>query len=682
MENNSFFSSIEENLVNKKFLDKIKAFAEANSNTQIYLLNAPLGEGKKYSYDYSQNVIVILSPKHKIIFLDIIDDAQRFQQYREDFIEDLWSISDKFNYKEYIWRPKDWIRKWLISEEVIKKPLPNFIFFQKKEEDFDLAKILEKNKLEPVFYRTSELLISLLIGSVNDLKKIWWDNEPETLLERVKNKIVLFDWDQTRFIYKELNQSVISIQWLAWTWKTELLLHKLKELYTKSDDSKIYFTCKNIALARELNKRIPDFFNSMKVEKQIEINKRLWITNAWGWFSDPNSWLYRYICHFYSIPFYNFGQIREFDKAAQIALDEISKIDGTEFKHALDYILIDEGQDFSEAFFALCKKVTKEKVYIAWDLFQDIFSEQIDKRESKIDYMLNKCYRTDPRTLMFAQSIWMWLFESPHLNWLKDESWRDIGYTIKRENSDVYLSRQPIRRFEDLDIGIYKSMHIVPIVESQVKETMKIISKLKFENSTIRPDDIGIIYLDDYDSLCEFANNLELELASSGIQWSVNKAYENKQKIDDQIFITNQNHVKGLEFPFIICVTSNISNHYSYRNTLYTMLTRSFLQSYLLVKDSEIVRQYIKWLEIINSFNYIKTNEPTIEELQKINETRILYNKKSNISYKDFIYSLLLGLGVENKYNEAVKLLNNSKYANSFDEEAVKMFLAKIKEDL
>jgi len=32
-------------------------------------------------------------------------------------------------------------------------------------------------------------------------------------------------------------------------------------------------------------------------------------------------------------------------------------------------------------------------------------------------------------------------------------------------------------------------------------------------------------------------------------------AYENRKHYKDKIFITNQNNVKGLEFPFVICIS-------------------------------------------------------------------------------------------------------------------------------
>ena len=59
------------------------------------------------------------------------------------------------------------------------------------------------------------------------------------------------------------------------------------------------------------------------------------------------------------------------------------------------------------------------------------------------------------------------------------------------------------------------------------------------------------------------------------------------KKIPGTLFVSNRNNVKGLEFPFVICVTRCISGSYTYRNTIYTMLTRSFLRSYLLVQKGE-----------------------------------------------------------------------------------------------
>lgn len=83
-------------------------------------------------------------------------------------------------------------------------------------------------------FRTLDLLVSLFIGSINDVKNITTD-EPDNLLDKVKHKIQLFDGQQTRFIYEELEAEgkIITIQGLSGTGKTELLMHKLKDLYVK-----------------------------------------------------------------------------------------------------------------------------------------------------------------------------------------------------------------------------------------------------------------------------------------------------------------------------------------------------------------------------------------------------------------------------------------------------------------
>src|SRR5690606_1059025 len=133
-------------------------------------------------------------------------------------------------------------------------------------------------------------------------------------------KIQLFDGDQTRFIYQAPSDRKIRIQGLSGTGKTELLLHKLKDLYIVESNCKIFFTCWNKILADYLRNRIPTFFNFMKVEQQIEWNKRLWCTYAWGSGSSPNSGAYRFICAFYQIPFYTYSYQMSFSRACKLAV--------------------------------------------------------------------------------------------------------------------------------------------------------------------------------------------------------------------------------------------------------------------------------------------------------------------------------------------------------------------------
>lgn len=629
MENSLFFNHIEENDKNSSVLKALEKYAEENPNEQLYLITAPLSE-QKYQYEYEKDAIVILSPKHKIIFLNLENDAKAFEEYCEDFIEDLTSLSDKYNYKQYIGRPREWISELIDYEENI--PTNIDIFFSNYE-------IFDQN-----LKRKTELLISLLIGSINDVKKIGV-NVPETTLEKVKRNIILFDGDQTRFIYKKFPKTTVSIQGLSGTGKTELLLHKLKELYIKEDKTKIFFTCHNKTLAKNLKERIPKFFDFMKVEKQIEWHDRLWVDIAWGSEKYPDSGIYSYICNFYKVPFMRYRYGLGYKEIFSEALKYIDKIkENNEFKYAFDYVLIDERQDFPKEFFELCEKVTKQQVYIAGDIFQDIWDNTGDD-ELEVDIVLNRCYRTDPRTLMFAHALGMGLFESKKFNWLSDSQWEEIGYKIQREtnNRTMCLTRDPIRRFEDLEQEKIPSM----IIEKQtsITQIIDLIQKIKDDNPTVEPNDIAIIIVDDNKSIYEFIDKLGYKI-SEKLGWEINRAYDTKSIIENTVFISNRNNVKGLEFPFVICITGKIKDGYRYRNSLYTMLTRSFIQSYLLVTHDNGIEVQQKGLDIINSNRFIQTVEPTDEEKETIRQTVIKMKKERNISYDEFLNKIFDDLSI------------------------------------
>lgn len=631
MERNLLYIQVDENEKNKTLIEEIRAYSSESINEQLYVINSPLGD-RKYSYSYQDNVIVILSPKHKILFIDLNDNEEGFDEYYDDFIEDLSSISDKYDYKNHIGRPREW-----------KKNNTNQIYNQDIKQ---VAKLLNGNRLNnPELERISELLISLLIGSINDINKVG-AIVPETILEKVKKNIILFDGEQTRFIYKEFNKKSVAIQGLSGTGKTELLLHKLKEIYTKDEKSKIFFTCHNIALANNLKDRIPNFFNFMRVEKQIEWNKRLWVSNAWGSRNNPNSGLYSYLCDFYNVNFLRFSYHGiGYEQIFTQILEAVKALDEKDFKFAFDYILIDERQDFPSVFFELCEKIAKNKVYIAGDIFQDIY-ENTNNTELEVDIVLNRCYRTDPRTLMFAHGVGIGLFEKKKLNWFTDAYWNAIGYNIVRlENSIIRLHREPIRRFENLKTGDFES--VIMGGSTHRSNVIKIIKGLQKTHNEIKPDDIAIILLEENQkNLFSYIDGLSYAI-NSELEWEVNRAYENQTKIPNSIYISNINNVKGLEFPFVICITASIKNTYKYRNVLYTMLTRSFIQSYLLVTDEKGLESNKEGLKIINEHNYIQTIEPTDKEKKEIeNKLKKFIQSNVNVSFEDFIKEIFNDLKI------------------------------------
>lgn len=602
----------------KDFLNSLRDYSIKN-NKQIYVIDRPLGE-KQYSYAYKSG-FALLAPKNKIVFIDYGKNSNQFAEYVEDFCEDLASLSDKYRYKEVIGRARNWM-DLKIERNIHSISSLDQLFRESKLED----------KQEQ---RKSELLISLLTGSINDIDKTTVDN-PKTILEKIKKKIILFDGDQTRFIYSKIDKKEVRIQGLSGTGKTELLLHKLKELYVGYPNAKIAFTCHNKILSDSLRKRIPQFFDFMKVEQQILWNERLFCVHAWGSQHRSDSGIYRYICHHYNLQFRPFSIANNFESVCNLAIEELEK---TGRKDPLfDYMLIDESQDFPDSFFKLCSKVTKDTVYIAGDIFQSIFDENI-VASVETDFLLSKCYRTDPRTLMFSHSVGMGLFENKKLRWLEDKEWEHCGYKIQKEKEvGLYkLKREPLRRFEDIDQSTYSSVEIKEITgefyDNAPSAVVSLVKQILAENETATIEDIGIILLDSNKASYSLADKIShLFQSQEGI--SCNKAYETKTEIPGHLFISNKNNVKGLEFPFVICLTDYIQNGYSYRNAAYMTLTRSFIKAYFLYSDKTVLalREALKnGLKKINESGEIVTKEPTEEQKIKIRTNIQQLKKKSSL---------------------------------------------------
>lgn len=421
-----------------------------------------------------------------------------------------------------------------------------------------------------------------------------------------------------------MNKKRITIQGLAGTGKTELLLHKLKDLYISSTDTRIVFTCFNKILAGNLKTRIQEFFDFMKVEEQIKWNERLWTIGSWGTKIDKNSGVYRYICDYYNIQFNTYSYVNSFDKICKEALTEINKLNG--FEPCFDYMLIDESQDFPESFFELCEKVTKKSIYIVGDIFQNIFDHDIINNKVTPDFLLNKCYRTDPKTLMFAHGISMGLFDDKPMRWLTDEEWKICGYKMERENGDCILSREPLRRFEDIETK--ESVRIIPTSVEKYKENIiSILEEIRRNNSTVQPDDIAIIFAENRNENYELADELQY-LIDEMFNWKVNIGYETKEKMQGCLFVSNRNNVKGLEFPFVICVArDSLGQDLQTRNSIYMMLTRSFLNSYFIIPDTEQnIEKYKSEVEKINKTGVLRVKEPSEEEKEELRKTIINCN--------------------------------------------------------
>ena len=654
--NNKIFVNLDNELEEYSLVKKLKKdivdYIESNSNKDIlaFLIQSPLRGDNKYIYEYKKGM-VLLFPGHKFIFINLGDDEEGFEQYCEDFIEDLGALSDKYNYRDALGRPRAWKDKLIYKKNILDIESISSLYNSSKFE-------LEEDQ------RLSELLISLLTGSINDIHKIGGITSSKSLLEKVKRKIQLFDATQTNFLYQIIHKKRLTIQGLSGTGKTELLLHKLKDLYTSKPEKKICFTCHNKVLANKLKERIPSFFNFMKVEQQIEWNKYLWCCNAWGASHDHNSGAYRYICYFYGIPFFTFGQMSSFEDACNKAINEIKNKENTK-GYAFDYMLIDESQDFGPKFIELCELVTENTIYVAGDIFQSIFS--LNENSKEVDYLLNQCYRTDPKTLMFAHGLSMGLFEKNKLQWPTDRQWEAFGYIIKKEENDkIYnLTRNPIRRFEDIQDTEENSLYIKNSYdcghEGVAEMIVDSILDIKKKNPTVQPSDISVILMTNKRTYnLGMSNRILSILGLKGIDWDINNAFETKENIENKLFLTNHNNVKGLEFPFVICVSPfSLNNNLTQRNALYMAITRSFIRTDLIMPfEDDCILQYIEnGLKTIQEKDCMIVVKPTEVEQDEIYKIRLQFTDTINKSYKEIVYDSIDKLNPNLSISDKGKIL-------------------------
>lgn len=311
MDRSLFYTNITDKEKFSDFIKKLELYSDEN-NLAMYFLNKPLIETKdEYEFKYGG---VLLIPNHKIIFINFSHEAEQdnFDDFVDEFIEDIGYIAKKFEFKKIIGRTKNWSIKYVERIHVNEiKDLENFLNKHFVREDSSKREI--------------KILITLFIGSINSADRI--GNEvPISKLQQIKRKVVLFDAQQTRFIFDLPSSKRISIQGLAGTGKTELLLNKIKETYTASEN-KIAFTCHNKVLADNLLKRVPMFFNYMKVEEQILWNERLWVFSSWGSGNDANSGMYSFICDHYNLQFERYSYKTPFNDVCLRALEKLNKIE-------------------------------------------------------------------------------------------------------------------------------------------------------------------------------------------------------------------------------------------------------------------------------------------------------------------------------------------------------------------
>lgn len=151
-------------------------------------------------------------------------------------------------------------------------------------------------------------------------------------------------------------------------------------------------------------------------------------------------------------------------------------------------------------------------------------------------------------------------------------------------------------------------------------------------------------------------------------------AYETRKIVDNSLFVSNRSHAKGLEFPFVICITEKIDNSVKYRNSLYTMLSRAFLRTYMIMPQSEkteYINNFEDGISTVLQNACIITRKPTIEQVEKMKKRLLDFKQTKPMLERIRDAVLTLGLPEDNS-NKIFEFVTQTKHSLGDDEELKK----------
>ncbi len=575
-------------------------------NTNLYF-NFPFYRGESKD-DLVQAHVLFVSRSHGVIFFRCINTVEELTELERKKLDNLDShIFSKINKLD----------KLRVKRRELKINVTPLIFLNsddmQDEEMVNLIKLktaIEDNKKDELSDEEFQLLLSAIEGTVHLRNKKDRELKESDVLTKgkvlsiIQNKHATFDIEQKKAALNIID-SPQRIRGLAGSGKTIILTMKAALYHLQNPEADILYTYFTKALYGQIRYLIEKYYRDFSDNREPDWDK-IHILHGWG--GRGLRGVYSDTCSENDIQPLKFFEAKKENSKNPFAYACKSIVDFP-LRKKFDLTLIDEGQDFNQYFYRICRKITKEsRIVWAYDDFQNIFDINIQdeketfgkdkdgnpyvdfsKNENELqDIVLKKCYRNPRIALLNAFSLGLGIYNEPVLQRLEDNNhWTDLGFEVEKGDSspgaEMIISRplenSPVESndlFKDDSIRIKLFNDIQHECDFVVKE---IINDIKSEN--LRPDDICVISLDSKNIEAYF-NRIQKSLNQNGIEvFNLLKAPSNNTyfNIENHITLSTLNKAKGNETGMVYIVgTDSVFSNKDFiidRNKLFTAITRS-----------------------------------------------------------------------------------------------------------
>lgn len=377
------------------------------------------------------------------------------------------------------------------------------------------------------------------------------------------------------------------IRGLAGTGKTVILAKKAALTHLTDPEARIGFTFYTKSLYQHVKQQITRLYRQMDDRDPDWTN--LAVMHAWGGVGTPG--VYSEACRAAGETPLTFAQANMAQSEAPFEAACRSLLATGRVRPIFDYLFVDEGQDYPEAFLTLCVALTKDRKFVwAYDDLQTIFQPKAPDTRHIVgdwerDITLDKCYRNPSEVLICAHALGLGVY-GPATQLLEDEEhWRDVGY---QKIFGELVPGEPVR-FERVPGGslsivsdryrleeIVAGRHFNSLGEEVEWVANQIATDLQ---DGVRPDDVTVISVDDRNAKT-YLRELEVALSTRSIDsYNVHAGFGATDfQHPDRVTLSTVHKAKGNEAFIVYAVgVDALFDRVTRRkrNVLFTAMTRS-----------------------------------------------------------------------------------------------------------